>query len=175
MNRPGKRVHIDPPEHEPWLFVSMPDQTLRLMEGDVVRATFIVSTARKGPGELNGSYQTPRGWHQIRARIGAGLPEGAVFRGRRPTGEIYSDDLRRQFPDRLWILTRILWLSGLEPGFNRLGAVDTMRRFIYIHGCPDSNKLGVPGSIGCIEMRNKDLVELFDLVPPHTRVLISDD
>jgi lipoprotein-anchoring transpeptidase ErfK/SrfK len=155
------------------LHVSLAQQSLELRRsGELVKA-YAVSTSKHGAGELLGSQRTPRGRHVIRAKIGAGAPEGAVFRGRRPTGEIYSDALARANPERDWILTRILWLSGLEVGRNRLGPVDTMRRYIYIHGTPDSEALGVPGSIGCIRMGNRDIVELFDLVPPGTIVDIA--
>lgn len=154
--------------------VHVPSQTLRLKDdGGRVLMERRISTGRKGVGEMNGSEQTPRGWHQVRARIGAGQPENAVFVARRPTGEIYRPELRQQYPNRDWILTRILWLSGLEPGRNRLGQVDTMRRFIYIHGCPDDDPMGVPGSRGCVKMRNRDLIELFDRVPVGTRVHIQ--
>ena len=132
-----------------------------------------ISTSKHGAGELNGSYCTPRGRHIVRAKIGAGEPLNAVFVERRPTGEIYSAELAGRFPGRDWILTRILWLSGCEPGFNRLGKVDTMRRCIYIHGSPDNAEMGKPGSIGCIRMRNQDIVELFDLAPPRTPVEIT--
>lgn len=131
-----------------------------------------ISSARNGTGQENGSFRTPLGKHIIRAKIGAGQPLNTVFVRRRPTGEIYSPQLAEQFPKRDWILTRILWLSGCEPGFNRLGPVDTMRRYIYIHGTPDSVEMGKPGSIGCIRMRNSDLVELFDLVEAGTPVEI---
>ena len=131
-----------------------------------------VSTAAKGAGETSGSFCTPRGRHVIRAKIGAGQPENTVFVRRRPTGEIYTPELGAQFPERDWILTRILWLSGCEIGFNRLGETDTMRRYIYIHGTPDSAQLGTPGSHGCIRMRNADLIELFDLVAAGTAVEI---
>lgn len=133
-----------------------------------------VSTARNGPGEGYGSGCTPRGWHVVRARIGAGAPPNAVFVGRRPTGEIYSPGLAARFPDRDWILTRILWLSGLEPGRNRLGRVDSMRRYIYIHGTPDSEPMGVARSHGCVRMRNSDLLELFDLTPVGTPVHLQE-
>lgn len=149
------------------------EQRLDLMRGDAVIATYVVSTSKHGPGERQGSYQTPRGAHVIRAKIGGGQPVGAVFRGRRPTGEIYSAELARAQPGRDWILTRILWLSGTEIGRNRLGDVDTMRRYIYIHGTPDTEKLGVPGSIGCIRMANQDIVDLFDRVPLGTPVHIE--
>lgn len=156
--------------------VHVPSQTLRLKDdaGTVLMETR-VSTGRKGVGEQNGSEQTPRGWHMVRAKIGAGQPEGAVFVARRPTGEIYEPGMRQAYPGRDWILTRILWLSGLEPGRNRLGPVDTMRRYIYIHGCPDEDVMGMPGSRGCIRMRNRELVEFFDRVPVGTRVLIIGD
>ena len=109
----------------------------------------------------------------MRAKIGAGQPENTVFVARRPTGERYTPELAAQFPDRDWILTRILWLSGCEVGHNRLGDVDTMRRYIYIHGSPDSVHMGRPGSIGCIRMRNADIIDLFDRVPPGTPVDIT--
>lgn len=133
-----------------------------------------VSTAANGPGEANGSYCTPRGAHIIRAKIGAGQAENTVFVRRRPTGEIYTLELGAQFPERDWILTRILWLSGCEPGFNRLGECDTMRRFIYIHGSPDGVAMGVPGSHGCIRMRNADVIDLFDRVDAGTPVEIAE-
>lgn len=152
--------------------VSIPEQRLRLLEGEQVLMDVLVSTAKNGPGERHGSECTPRGWHQIRAKIGQGCLENTVFKGRRPTGEIYSPELARTWPKRDWILTRILWLSGLEPGRNRLGEVDTMRRYVYIHGCPDEHEMGVPSSHGCVKMRNRELVRLFDEVEPGTRVLI---
>ena len=135
---------------------------------------YAISSARNGPGERNGSFCTPRGRHVIRAKIGTGQPVNAVFVRRRPTGEIYDESLAAQYPGRDWILTRILWLSGCEPGFNRLGDVDTMRRFIYIHGTPDSTPLGEPGSIGCIRMHNNDLLDLFERVNCGDSVLIHE-
>ena len=136
--------------------------------------TYPVSTAKNGPGEKNGSFCTPRGRHIVRAKIGAGQQEDAVFVRRRPTGEIWNAELGAKYPGRDWMLTRLLWLSGREPGKNRLGEVDTMRRYIYIHGSPDSAEMGKPGSIGCVRMRNRDIVELFDLVPPYTSVDIKE-
>ena len=135
---------------------------------------YLISSAKNGVGELNGSFCTPRGRHIIRAKIGAGQPLNAVFIELRPTGEVYSPELAGRSPGRDWILTRILWLSGCEPGFNRLGKVDTMRRAIYIHGSPDSAEMGKPGSHGCIRMRNQDIVELFDLVPVRAQVRIQE-
>jgi hypothetical protein len=150
--------------------VSISCQTLRLLEGDSVLMEVPVSTALKGAGNQSGSFQTPLGWHRIRARIGAGAPLGAVFTGRRPTGEIHSEALAAAHPSRDWILTRILWLCGCEPGINRLGTVDSQRRYIYIHGTPDSEPMGVPCSHGCVRMRNSDVAALFDLVAAGTRV-----
>jgi L,D-transpeptidase YbiS len=146
-------------------------QTLELFDdsGKLLRR-YPVSTGANGVGEESGSYCTPRGRHIIRARIGAGQPLNTVFVRRRPTGEIYTPELGAQHPGRDWILTRILWLSGCEPGYNRLGSCDTMRRYIYIHGTPDSTPLGQPGSRGCVRMRNADLLELFDMIPVGTSV-----
>jgi lipoprotein-anchoring transpeptidase ErfK/SrfK len=157
----------------PRIEISIADQVLRHIDEAGRERRYRVSTARNGPGELSGSNCTPRGAHLIRARIGAGAAPNTVFVGRRPTGEIWSPELQARFPGRDWILTRILWLSGLEPGRNRLGQVDTMRRYIYIHGSPDSVRMGEPGSIGCIRMRNADIIELFDVTPPRTPVLIT--
>ena len=155
------------------LDVSLEAQTLIVRRGGGAVAEYAISSSKYGAGELSGSFRTPRGRHVIRAKIGTGAPLNTVFRGRRPTGEIYSAALAAAFPARDWILTRILWLSGTEVGRNRLGNVDTMRRYIYIHGTPDTEKLGVPGSIGCIRMSNRDLVALFDLVSVGTAVDIA--
>jgi len=159
----------------PSIEISIARQCLTFIDeaGGTLRR-YDVSTARNGAGERNGSYCTPRGTHVIRARIGEGQPVNTVFVARRPTGEIYTPALGQQFPERDWILTRILWLSGCERGFNRLGEVDTMRRFIYIHGSPDGVDMGKPGSIGCIRMRNADLLELFELVAAGTPVRILE-
>jgi lipoprotein-anchoring transpeptidase ErfK/SrfK len=148
-------------------------QELTLLEGERVVKRYSVSTAKNGFGEKNGSFCTPRGKHIVRAKIGAGQPLNSVFVRRRPTGEIWSRELHERYPGRDWILTRILWLSGCEPGRNRLGDVDTMRRYIYIHGSHDLAEMGKPGSIGCVRMKSPDIVELFELVPPYTPVEIS--
>lgn len=157
------------------IVISLAEQRLDLLddEGRPLRS-WPVSTAANGPGELSGSGCTPRGEHIVRAKIGAGLPVNTVFVGRRPTGEVYSPELGEREPERDWILSRILWLSGREPGRNRLGERDTMRRYIYIHGTPDQGFVAEPRSHGCIRMRNADLVELFDLVPAYTPVEISE-
>ncbi len=153
--------------------VSIPAQRLELRQGKRILFTTEVATARNGAGEVSGSECTPRGWHVIRAKIGAGAAANTVFVGRRPTGEFYTPALRAACPARDWILTRILWLSGLEPGKNRLGNVDTMRRYVYLHGCPDDDVLGVPSSHGCVKLHNDAIIELFERVSTGTRLLIS--
>jgi L,D-transpeptidase YbiS len=154
--------------------IDLARQALSVIDGGKLIRRYAVSTAKNGAGEKNGSFCTPRGRHIVRAKIGAGQPLNAVFVRRRPTGELWSPELDEKHPGRDWMLTRILWLSGCEPGRNRLGDVDTMRRYIYIHGSPDRAEMGKPGSIGCIRMRNADIVELFELVPPYTEVDINE-
>lgn len=157
------------------IHISIADQRLVVRENGRTVFTAAVSSARNGVGEINGSGCTPRGRHIIRAKIGAGCPANTVFVARRPTGEIYTPQLQQTFPGRDWILTRILWLSGTDVGKNRLGLVDTMRRYIYIHGSPDNVTMGQPGSHGCIRMRNADVIALFDRVVVGTPVIISED
>ncbi len=154
--------------------VSIAKQQLCYYRGQQRLMDVAVATAKNGPGEQFGSECTPRGEHYIRAKIGAGCATNTVFIGRRPTGEIYAPELKQQAPHRDWILTRILWLCGTEPGKNRLGKVDTMRRYIYIHGCPDEDPMGIPSSHGCIKMRNTDMLRLFDLVSAGTTVTITE-
>ena len=154
--------------------IDLSRQSLRLFEGRRLLREYKVSTAEKGAGEQSGSYQTPRGRHKVRAMIGRGAPNGTVFVSRRSTGEVYTPALRARYPERDWILTRILWLSGLEPGRNRLRNVDTMRRYIYLHGTPEETRLGKPGSHGCVRMANRDIVELFELVEPGIEVDIHE-
>ncbi len=154
--------------------ISITHQTLTLLDDfGGVKARYAVSTAANGAGCEKGSGCTPLGEHIVRAKIGASLPANTVFVGRRPTGEICTPGLMAQFPERDWILTRILWLSGKEVGKNRLGNVDTMQRYIYIHGTPDSMEMGKPDSHGCVRMRNADIIQLFDIVPVGTPVLIA--
>jgi hypothetical protein len=161
MRNPAEKRHIQ---------IDLKHQGLILFEGEQPLCHYPVSTALNGPGELLGSGCTPRGKHRIRIKIGQGAPVNTVFVGRRPSGEIYSPKLGVQYPQRDWILTRILWLSGCEPGFNRGGVRDTLRRFIYIHGCPDTEPMGQPRSHGCIRMRNEDLLRLYDRVSNGTPV-----
>ncbi|SDK29712.1 L,D-transpeptidase catalytic domain [Pseudomonas delhiensis] len=156
------------------LHISLADQTLYGFAAQRLVLRLPVSTARNGAGERQGSGCTPRGLHQVRAKIGEGLPCGAVLRGRRWTGEVWSPALHEAFPGRDWILTRILWLSGCEPGVNRLGEVDTFRRYIYLHGTPDCEPMGAPLSHGCVRLRNADLLQLFPRVPPHCPVRLDE-
>jgi len=156
------------------LHISLADQCLYGFADGQLLLRLPVSTALNGPGELNGSGCTPRGLHRVRAKIGEGLPLGAVLRGRRWMGEVWSPALAAQFPGRDWILTRIIWLSGCELGRNRLGAVDTFRRYIYLHGTPDTEPMGVPRSHGCVRLHNADLLALFPRVPVHCAVQIDE-
>lgn len=160
--------------HRLMLDVSIADQRLVVIENGRVVVDYPVSTAKNGPGQLKGSECTPTGLHTIRAKIGTGAPLKSVFVGRRPSGEIYTPQLAVQYPQRDWILSRILWLGGLEPGHNRYGDVDSSWRYIYIHGCPDHLMQGVPASHGCIRMNNQDVIELFDKVDAGCRVLIHE-
>ena len=152
------------------LEVCVNSQTLYGLRDNEIVGRYPVSTAAAGTGQTEGSEQTPLGAHIVRVKIGAGAPRGAVFRGRRDTGEVWTPELHEAQPDRDWILSRILWLSGLERGFNRYGSVDTLRRFIYIHGTPDCVALGTPDSHGCIRMANDDVIDLFDRVTAGVRV-----
>ncbi|MCG7948505.1 MAG: L,D-transpeptidase [Candidatus Thiodiazotropha taylori] len=156
------------------LQIDLANQQLSCLESGQTVASYPVSTGLNGPGESQESGCTPRGKHRVRIKIGADCPLDTVFVGRRPTGERYSEMLAEQQPERDWVLTRIIWLSGLESGFNRGGRVDTLRRYIYIHGTPDSEPMGVPRSHGCIRMHSRDLIELFDWVEPGMLVEIRD-
>lgn len=154
--------------------IDLNSQHLQLIQQGQSIFEALISSAKNGAGEKNGSECTPRGRHSIRAKIGTGCVINSVFVGRRPTDEVYTAELGRIYPERDWVLSRILWLSGLQPGFNRLGEVDSMRRYIYIHGTPDSKEMGVADSHGCIRMLNSDIVTLFDLVSVGIEVDIKE-
>lgn len=155
--------------------VSIAQQHLWLQssDGDVLMEC-PVSTALAGAGEQQGSGCTPRGLHRVRACIGAGLDARAVLKGRRPTGEIWSANLAAAHPQRDWILGRILWLCGEEQGVNRGGQVDSQRRYIYLHGTPDDQPMGIPLSHGCIRLQPEAMVALFEQVTPGMKVLITE-
>lgn len=157
-----------------YLDIDIASQQLSVYTDGIKIQCYPVSTAKNGAGELMGSECTPTGWHKIRARIGAGLPLNSVFIGRRATGEIYNADLGKQYPQRDWILTRILWLGGLEPGKNRYGKADSTWRYIYIHGCPDELMTGKPDSHGCIRMKNADMLDLFNRADAGIKVYIHE-
>lgn len=163
-----------PPEEGVWLEIDTVAQRLTVWRGREVEWQCEVSTAANGTGEEEGSGATPLGWHYVRAAIGAGNPPGTVYRGRRPTGELYSEALAIEYPERDWILSRILWLSGLEPGRNRGSNVDSQRRYIYLHGTPPSEPMGVALSHGCIRLRDDDLLAVFDIAVPGTPVWLHD-
>ena len=155
------------------ILIDSAQQLLTVFQSQWRQVSYPISTSAYGLGEESGSYRTPRGRHIIRSKIGQSVPLNGVFVGRRYTHEIYSPDLGEAYPDRDWILSRILWLCGCEVGVNRLGSVDTMQRYIYIHGTPDSEPMGKPASHGCIRMTNKDVIELFELVEAGCSVEIS--
>jgi lipoprotein-anchoring transpeptidase ErfK/SrfK len=156
------------------IHIRITQQQLDLIDDeDKIVCNYLISSAKNGVGQQRGSFCTPLGKHVIRAKIGDHQPINTVFIKRRPTGEIYTPELGIRYSGRDWILTRILWLSGCEIGFNRLGSVDTMRRYIYIHGSPDGVEMGKPGSIGCIRMHNNDLLDLFERVAVGTPTEIT--
>lgn len=157
-----------------YIEVCITTQTLDLIEDRLVLHSYPVSTAKNGAGQRMGSECTPTGWHKIRARIGGGQAINSVFVGRRATGEIYTPELSKQHPERDWVLSRILWLGGLEAGFNRYGEVDSTWRYIYIHGCPDHLLNGKPASHGCIRMRNADMIDLFERIKVGELVFIDN-
>jgi lipoprotein-anchoring transpeptidase ErfK/SrfK len=161
-------------EVQDYLDICIASQQLTIVKDGNKVQQYPISTAKNGPGELRGSECTPRGWHQIRAKIGTEHPINSVFVGRRPTGEIYTPQLGKQHPERDWILTRILWLGGLEPHKNRYGNVDSTWRYIYIHGSPDELMTGTPQSHGCVRIKGVDLIELYDSVNVGHKVFIHE-
>ncbi len=154
--------------------IDISKQILTLLEDTNILSSYAISTAKNGVGQQNGSECTPLGNHVVDAKIGENAEENSVFVGREETGEIFSEELQKSNPERDWILTRILWLSGLEDGKNRGGEVDTKSRYIYIHGCPDSDSFSKPSSHGCVKMRNKDIIELFKNIDAGTLVFIHE-
>lgn len=135
--------------------------------------TYPVSTAKNGLGEQKNSECTPRGWHRIHCIIGLENPVNSVFIARQWTGEIYDAELEQSYPGRDWILTRILQLEGMELGRNKGGDVDSLQRYIYIHGTPDTTSLDEPSSHGCVRMKNADIIELAHWIKPKTCVCIE--
>jgi hypothetical protein len=153
------------------LWVSVAAQELAgIKDGRVVFAC-LCSTAAKGTGNRQDSNQTPLGWHAIAERFGDGLPLGAVFRERKHTGEVWTPDSPTKED---LILTRIMWLQGLERGVNAGKGIDSHARYIYIHGTPEEDMLGSPASMGCIRLSNEDVAAVFDQTATGTRVLITE-
>ncbi|MDF1683358.1 MAG: L,D-transpeptidase [Legionellaceae bacterium] len=148
-------------------------QQMLCYENDLLSYTYPISTGKNGLGEQQDSECTPRGLHQIHSIVGTRHAINSVFVARVWTGELYTPELAQNFPERDWILTRILRLQGLESGRNQGGDVDTFERYIYIHGTPDITVLGVPGSRGCVRMNNQDIVALADWVNVGTHVFIE--
>jgi hypothetical protein len=160
-------------ENNKLIYITVQKQELSCFEVDSLISTYQVSTGKNGVGEQINSECTPRGWHKVYSIIGLNHEVNSVFIAREWTGEIYSEELEKNNPGRDWILTRILQLEGLEPGRNKGGNVDSLKRYIYIHGTPDSIKLGIPGSRGCIRMRNNELINLSQWVTTDTLVYIQ--
>jgi len=156
------------------LHISLADQCLYGFSDGQLKLRLPVSTALKGAGEMQGSFCTPRGLHRVEQKVGDDMPLGAVFKGRKWTGEVWSQELHQQCPERDWILTRILWLAGCEPTLNQGGEVDSYQRYIYLHGTPDCEPMGEPHSHGCVRLRNADMLQLYLCVPLHCAVLIDE-
>lgn len=154
------------------LLVSIERQTLELYsDGKLVRK-FDVSTSKNPPSCLENSFGTPSGLHRIAEKIGSDAPLGAVFKGRVDTGSRYWElSAEEQTPNL--ITTRILWLDGLEPGHNQGGNRDSHRRYIYVHGTNHEDKIGTPASGGCVQLKNEEMVELFDAVQAGDQVFIG--
>jgi L,D-transpeptidase YbiS len=155
--------------------ISLAQQTLRLLSVKGLLKEYPVSSAKNGAGEIMDSECTPRGRHIIAEKIGEDCAINSVFVGRQATGEIYEPILRDNYPERDWILTRILWLRGIEPGRNMDGNVDSYERYIYIHGAPDDVDMTICGSRGCVRLGNEDVIDLFNRVSEGTAVTINED
>ena len=154
------------------LYVSVRSQRMYHVRGRMIQQEYIISTSSKGLGQVQDSYRTPTGLHYVRERIGEGLPPWSVIKERVCTGEL-ADSCRDTAADL--ITSRILWLSGMESGLNKGGQVDSYDRWIYIHGTADECSLGDPSSHGCIRMRNRDVIALFDKIPVGALVVIYDN
>jgi hypothetical protein len=155
---------------QPFIWVDADKQMLHLIRNQRVTRTFACSTAKLGIGNISGSYKTPVGWHAIGSKHGKDLPSGAILKGRSWTGKVWKGEDRKG--DDL-VLSRVLRLSGLEPGLNKGGRVDSWKRYIYIHGTSHEQSIGRPTSRGCVRLKNKHVIDLFQLVDVKTLVLIS--
>lgn len=155
------------------LFVRISTATLQFYQAGVLVKSYPVSTSLRPPSNIKNSLGTPRGLHEIAERIGAGQPPGMVFKSRIPTGRHFSEFSDEANAGQL-ITSRILWLRGLEPGVNQGGEVDSYERYIYLHGTNHEDRIGEPMSAGCVELRNLDIVELYEQVRRGDHVLIVD-
>ncbi len=155
------------------LYVSVHRQSLMHVREHTLLAEYPVSTSAKGLGAVQDSYRTPLGLHRVQGKHGEGVPLFGVLKDREFTGVIADPDIAGQ--DKDWITSRVLWLDGLEPGINQGGSVDSRERYIYIHGTANERSIGTPSSMGCIRMRNADIIALFDAVPEGTLVVILDN
>lgn len=153
------------------VWVCVDQQMFRIIEnGDVIWQAQC-STAANGTGSQSGSYKTPLGWHRVAEKYGSRAAWGQEFVARRPTRTVWQpgDDTEKDM-----VLTRILWLDGLEPGRNKGGEVDSYHRYIYIHGTNGEEDIGTPASMGCVRLLNDDVIEAYELIPVDTRVLITE-
>jgi lipoprotein-anchoring transpeptidase ErfK/SrfK len=158
-------INPTPALAQPSIVVSVPDQTLALINDGVVISRYRVSTSKFGLGDGSGTYATPLGTMAVASKIGANAPLGAVFKNRQPTGEV----LKPNAPGRDPIVSRILWLRGLEKQNAK-----AYSRNIYIHGTPEERLIGRPASYGCIRMRSQDIAQLFNAVPVGTRIDVAN-
>ena len=172
INQTCARLGIKPGERI--LAVRIGTATLQFHRRGALVTTYAVSTSKRPPSNVKNSMGTPRGLHEIAERIGAGQPPGMVFKSRVPTGRHFTEVLEREPDNENLITSRILWLRGLEPGVNRGGNVDTYERYVYIHGTNHDARIGEPLSAGCVLMRNRDIVELYEEVRAGDLVWIAD-
>ncbi len=156
------------------LYVSVHRQSMFHVRNGKLLKEYPISTAQNGLGSEKNSFRTPTGLHRISEKFGDGVPAFGVLKDRRFSGQV-ADTLAAGHQDRDQITSRVLWLEGLEPGHNRGGQRDSHERFIYIHGTSNEAAIGRPVSRGCIRMRNKDVIELYDQVPVGTRLVVLDN
>ncbi len=164
-NQPlASRIEVDISKQQLYLYCRYADSDQEQVK------TYPVSTSKYGIGNRAGSDKTPLGQHRIENKFGDGAPAGMIFKARRATGRIAEMNVKGAGD---LVTTRIMWLKGLEPGKNRGRGIDSHKRYIYIHGTAEENKIGQPASHGCVRMYNSDVIDLFDRVPEGTKVYIK--
>lgn len=161
-------------DDQPCVFVRVQTQTIYLVLNNSVLKNFPISSSRYGTGCRENSYQTPLGAHQVAGKIGASCLEGEIIKARVPTGKIAAIVHDPHPAEQEHITTRILWLKGMEPGYNQGEGVDSYNRYIYIHGTPEEGLIGRPASVGCIRMKNRDIMQLYDQVELDAWVYIAE-